>query len=542
LSTKDLLTLDHLPDIIESGVTSIKIEGRMKKPEYVASVVAKYREAIDRYYEQKPYVLSAAALKDLKKVFNREFTKGYLFGETNANITNISTPNHQGIEIGEVIRRSDEALYIRLSDDLHVGDGIRIRSVHEAGLTVTKMFVSGNAVEHATSGSIIMIYLDNRVSPKDKVLKTSDIQQTKDLVSTITSDARKVLIDGVFTARLGEKPELKVMTKGFEVTSIGDEPVEKAQKAPMTEDMIRKQLNKLGDTPFIFSHLELNCDEGLFINIKDLNEIRRKAVFLLGEKLTSEVDRVDLPMRYEHLRNPQPPYLGPAGIVAFVDNREAMEAALEAGCEEVIFQGSDRNLPDEVIPAFNRVVTSYPKDLPPKVFINENGGMMLPTNVIVGPYCNIVNTQALSLLARLGIREVYLSPEMSKARMKEMMNSLPEEKMTRVIAKNMHNDAKFCQMCHLHHYELIDRLGNALPIIGDSQCNMRILNPKRLNLIDYVGEMADMGIKKLAMIFTTESKEEIMEAIKAFTKALAKEKTDFRDVNDTYGHYLKGIE
>jgi collagenase-like PrtC family protease len=111
-----------------------------------------------------------------------------------------------------------------------------------------------------------------------------------------------------------------------------------------------------------------------------------------------------------------------------------------------------------------------------------------------------------------------------------------------VIAKNMHNDAKFCRMCHLHRYVLIDRLGNALPVIGDSECNMRILNPKRLNLIDHVLKIVDMGIRKLAMVFTTETKDEIVEAVRAYKMALAKEKPVFRGIQDTYGHYLKGIE
>ena len=112
LSTKDLMTLEHIEELIESGIDSLKIEGRMKRPEYVYQVVSLYRKAIDSYINTGKTNLTEEDIKEMKKLFNREFTSGYLFKEKY--IINGKRPNHQGIEIGEVVDYKNGYIYIKL--------------------------------------------------------------------------------------------------------------------------------------------------------------------------------------------------------------------------------------------------------------------------------------------------------------------------------------------------------------------------------------------------------------------------------------------
>ena len=114
LSMKDLMTLENIPELIENNVASLKIEGRMKSPEYVYTIVKHYRDAIDKYYNKQKYVLNNKSLNEIKVVFNREFTKGYLFKEKNSLIVNKKSVNHQGIEIGRIEKINHKDIFIKL--------------------------------------------------------------------------------------------------------------------------------------------------------------------------------------------------------------------------------------------------------------------------------------------------------------------------------------------------------------------------------------------------------------------------------------------
>ena len=122
LSTKELCTVSHIKEILELGVDSLKIEGRMKSPEYVGYVTKVYRRLIDDYYLGKEPKISKDELINLYKLFNREFTSGYLFDD---DIYNTKTPNHLGYPLGKVIKVNNEKIHIKLSDDLYQEDGIR---------------------------------------------------------------------------------------------------------------------------------------------------------------------------------------------------------------------------------------------------------------------------------------------------------------------------------------------------------------------------------------------------------------------------------
>ena len=133
LSTKELNTSKKINEILDSNITSLKIEGRMKSPEYVGFITNYYRKLIDG----KP--INKLDEKKLKLLFNRDFTEGYLFHNEGKNIMNIKTSNHQGIEIGKVVRKDKNNIFIKLIKDLSLNDGIRVCGKEDVGFTVIQM-------------------------------------------------------------------------------------------------------------------------------------------------------------------------------------------------------------------------------------------------------------------------------------------------------------------------------------------------------------------------------------------------------------------
>ena len=156
LSTKDLNTLEYVGDLIDSGVSSLKIEGRMKSKEYVYMVVSLYRHAIDSYYERGKVEVNKSDLIKLKKIFNRKYTKGFIMNTKNNDLINDYRPNHQGVEIGEVISYSNNIAKIKLFDTLTIGSGLRVVGNPDVGISVNDFYIKNKLVKEAHKGEIFV--------------------------------------------------------------------------------------------------------------------------------------------------------------------------------------------------------------------------------------------------------------------------------------------------------------------------------------------------------------------------------------------------
>ena len=272
LSTKEINTLDHIKELMESDITSFKIEGRMKSPSYVGYVTRMFRILIDKYYKNEELKLSNEEILNLKKLFNRDFSDGYLFNSRD--VMNIKTPNHQGIEIGRVIDSNKDKIKIKLTDDLNQNDGIRFKSI-DKGMIVNRLYNTSNLLVNSISKGNICI-LDNKFNVRnaDIVLKTIDSK----LISSLEHiEEKRIEIDMKVKCFIGTKIELTITDGINNVTSIGD-IVESAINREISNEDIIKQLSKLGNTPFKLRNIDIVKDDNIFINLKALNEIRRDAV------------------------------------------------------------------------------------------------------------------------------------------------------------------------------------------------------------------------------------------------------------------------
>ncbi len=285
LSPKDLWTVDHVAELIEAGISSFKIEGRMKRPEYVAEIVRVYRKAIDDYFDKKYAVVSDEDKQSILKLFNRKMTTGHLFQQTGYNLLNPVRPNHMGIPLGRVLKVSKGRIQIQLSHDLNQNDGVRILSKPEdMGLLAGKIVQHGRLVNAAKAGDIIELETTLKITCRkdDEVVLTTDRLQCETIERRIQNE-RQFPVSLYFNAAV-DQPACLMMSDGVHTVSVlSEEIVQRAQKAPVSEEKIRTQLSKLNDSIYYMETFEKSGDDEIFMSLKTLNQMRRDAVEALNE-------------------------------------------------------------------------------------------------------------------------------------------------------------------------------------------------------------------------------------------------------------------
>ena len=468
LSTKDLNTLDNIDKLIDIGVSSLKIEGRMKRPEYVYLVTSIYRRAIDNYKKYGKTNITDKDIKELKKMFNREFTKGFLFNENNDNFVNTYRPNHIGIEIGKVIEQSNNKIKIKLKDEININDGIRIIGENDTGTIVTSMYKNNNRVECASSGDIVTIPFKDKVNINDIVVKTTDYKQLKDLEYKINID-KKINIKGKCTLKIGEPIKLSVTDYKNEVELTSDYIVEEAKKTETTIDRIKEQLNKLGDTIYTFDNLDIECDSNIFVPINKLNELRRLVMHTLDEKRLYKtnyikekydiyVDNFEKTYKKSVLISSYEDYLKikEKYDIIYVDNNDLFDKLNDSKCVLKI----PRVL--EHLPNYNQ-----------ELLVGELGSIYKYKNVDTDFSLNVLNSYSVAFLHSIGVNKITLSHELNYRQTKTLVDSYTsryKKHPNLEVIVSGYEEAMICKYNMLKKYNkdtgyLIDRFNNKYKIV-----------------------------------------------------------------------------
>ncbi|MBQ1228512.1 MAG: U32 family peptidase, partial [Firmicutes bacterium] len=404
LSTKDLNTIEHIEDL--KAADSLKIEGRMKEPAYVANVVAKYRAALDG-------TATAEDKEGLNRTFNRTYTEGYLFGEDHGNITNVSRPNNFGFEIGRITGQYKGMYEITLKKVLNQNDIIRIdHGGEDVNLSVVKLYDrEGNLINKADS--VCYIKIKETLTKGDVVYKTKDYLYYKAIEETLDREFRRFDLSMKVYAYPGAKLVVDAEGLGQQVMYESEELLEEAKSNPTNFDQVNKQMAKLGDTIFTLKSLEFE-EYNAFIPVKMLNNARREIVEkLYAARIASEERRIRTPDVKAPITFDQPaPY-----ITASVTTKEQYEACRKAGIREIYF--------DNIV---RRNQNNY-KDMEGKLLIGGYGGVYRyrGTNPFVTDYSfNVVNSAACYELHRLGAERVTLSYELNRTQIGDMIDAYYE--------------------------------------------------------------------------------------------------------------------
>ena len=532
LSTKDLNTIDYIDELKE--IDSLKIEGRMKEPAYVANVVSQYRAALDGK-------ASASNKDNLKKTFNRTFTKGYLFHEDPKDLTNIKRPNNFGYEIGKVTGYRSGMYEITLSQRLNQNDIIRIDHDNEdVNLSVVKLYDrDGNLINKADK--VCYIKIKEKLSSGDVVYKTKDYLFYKDLEDNLEKEFRRFRLDLKVYAYPDSKLVIDAEGLGCSYLYESEEILGEAINNPTTREQVVKQLSRLNDTVFTLGDVEFE-EYNAFIPVKMLNNARREIVQgLYDAKISSKERGTQEPEAKEKIAfAPQKPY-----ITASVTTKEQYDACVSCGIKEVYFDNIIRR---------NQITYDEREG---ELLIGGYGGIYYyrNRNPFVTDYSlNVVNSTSCRQLYRLGAKRVTLSYELNKKQIGELIDAYYEDNdgypalEMIVYGRAPLLFTKYCPLkkmgqcgiCKTKSYEIKDEYGT-FPIISHSDCTTTILNGKILNLLDEMPAIS--GVEAFRLNFTIESPEEVVKVVKTAQGKLDGKISQslFNQETDTRGHFNKEI-
>ena len=342
LSLKDICTLELIPEMIESGIYSFKIEGRMKKPEYAAAVAFQYRKYADlylKYYEECPAGEDPAAYamkkyrvceedrQMLLDLYNRGgFHTGYYHTQNGREMVSLNRPNHAGVPAVKVLAKKGRNVTAKALTDLYPQDIIELPM--RKGREKADNYTCKDAVRKGMNVQI-PVFADTPFKRDEIWMRTRNSALIERLHEEFVNGKIKERICGTFRLYPQEAATLTVKCRDAEITVTG----EKAQEAlsqPMSRERIEKQLRKTGNTEFEFSFLKVEIGEKVFLPMQSLNELRREALETLekvicekyrrsGEVKDPEEDKTELSMEEEVL----------SGWTASVRTAEQMEVILE---------------------------------------------------------------------------------------------------------------------------------------------------------------------------------------------------------------------
>lgn len=533
LSPKDLSTIEILKEI--PNVASLKIEGRMKSPEYVATVIGTYR----KYLDEIETPVSEEDKQNLLQIFNRGgFSKAFLHKKTGRDTMCYEKPKHWGTYVGKVLSY-DGKRYITLDDvsKINIGDGIEVwNNSNNSPSTIVSEIIKNKVGR-----------IHGNINVGDKIYKTLD--------KTLNQKARESFSRGFVrksdvTLELSilKDKQITVKINDFEYTS--DIIPEESQNQPLNEEKIKTQFFKTGNTPFEVKEIKLTLDDGLFMPVSKLNEIRRNSFEEYEKNLIANMKKevnsqqLEKIVSYKASSNKEvsvffnilrEEYLNLKNVDNFyftfkdaLKNIELIEK----------FEGKKYILLPSITKAnYARLIKDNISNLASKVdgFVLSNIGQLqslqnIDTKLIANYTFNTFNSFAIDKLKELGFKKVILSPELAKFQINELGSELKREiiaygntcVMTSeycpigAIAGKFTSNNKCtmpCKTCYNtklpDKYYLRDRLGLDFRVLPDSiDCQSRIFNAKTTSI-----ETSDISVDSIRLDIIDEPLAEVQKII-----------------------------
>ena len=585
LSPKDLNSIEEIDKVIDAGVHSLKIEGRMKRPEYVATVIDGYRKTIDEYLATNKMNVSDETINDLYTIFNRKFTKGLLLGDVGADMMNSQLPNNQGLYVGTVVDYNKKAkrLKIKLANTLKKGDGINL-----GGGTIGRIIKNGNIETIGYKGETIELDFVGEARKGQIVFKTSDSELMDRVQATFTQDKELVknIIDAKVTIKLGQKPILTLMDKkNNEATIEGDKIVEEAMKVALSKEKVDTQLRKLGNTPYELDSLEIELDDNVSLPISLLNQMRRDCIELLNKERVSIKNRRYKnktvkynPVKYNRNQKQE--------ISVKVKNLEQLESALECNIDKIYYEETS------TIDKAMSLAMKYNKKViysAPRIIRNKEYNQLAKANnagvesVQVGNYgsidyfkgkelnidyyLNSFNSETINYYKEIGADTLCISQELNINEIKETIKytdiniesvvygytplMITEYCPMGVIVRDCKKDKRVAK-CKESIYALRNTKGDEFRVSQDIFCRSTIYNSNVTCMLDNLEEITKCGIDVFRLDFTHEDKDMVKDVIEAHLEVinngyrLGSKSTKLYDYLDNKGttsaHYYKGVE
>lgn len=585
LSPKDLCSIENIEKILDTGVKSLKIEGRMKRPEYVAVVTSRYRKAIDNYINNKITTDKKTLKEDLEAIFNRKFTSGYLMSKNGSDIINLDKPNNVGVKVGEVLsfNLKKNKLKIKLSGKLLKGDGINL-----GGGNIGRIIKDGEILDRGVAGDIVEIDFIKNIKPKTPVYKTSDKQ--------LVDNANKSFKEGIENKKINLKCEIfikvgyKIKFNLENIEIFSDEIIEKANNKEAEIDKIIERLSKTGGTPYNFIFNNIFVDKNAFIPVSVLNNLRRKAIEKYEEyRLDFSAKRIIYPYdNYSYLKGEK---VFNGKITLKVHNNSQLDTILEnPNISEFVKEiyTEDFTLLEKYYSKFKtlginiiysalgvirneeyyvleKYLSKINSDIFNKVQISTWGSKNFFKSKFgtkkfnIDTYFNIYNSYSLKFFEKyFDAEDITISQEINKFEIKNLLDKSKERNSnvdmiiyghTRsmlteycamgVLTKDCHKDRR-CSECARSDYILKDNENREFRLFQDIFCRTEIRNHLTLDLRENIKEIFELGIDRVRLDFTYENSDMVYSILKECINFLKYQKI-IKNSSAFKGHYVNSV-
>ena len=578
LSTKDLMLLDDLAALQEAGVCSIKLEGRMKRAEYVAAVTTAYRQALDALEAKTPYHPDEKTLQDLRQVFNRGgFTKGYVRGQNHAKLMSWEKPSHQGVRMGVIERVQGSLARMHPELDLNDGDGLQLRGHEDTD------FVYSGKDTVAGMEAVLRLPESCRARRGDAVYRLTDARQMKELRRRIDGECDPIEVDAVLRMIPDEKAELTVSdSDGHTACAWSEEPVEKAESRPIDADTARSRIAKMGGTPYLLRGFDL-IGNG-FLPVGQLNALRRKALAdLRMERIARPERRILPPFKDEtEIKSTE----GERKLIVCSENVKEAAKLLDDGADVFLWRLSSiiiEDLAEQLsLCTAERVAVELPavtyteqlEEL--HAFITEHQSRFLavtvnnigqlahpwPCEVWGGQGLNMMNSESAAFYERLGVSRRMISCESTAAEMRDAAQSGGEYitmaygrvqlmLLSHCPNRTMRGDGQTdnqCSACDRKGAKpgvYTDRMGYRFPlrrIRTDKGCLLRLYNSVPTDMAKNSRILAKLPYS-LQLDFTDETSDVQHEIVQSYRLLMDEGSlTHTPAASSTSGHLTRGVE
>lgn len=570
LSPKDMCTIEDVNEVINTGTYSLKIEGRMKRAEYVAGVVDNYRKAVDKALFNSKYD-SQAGKRQLLQLFNRSgFTKAFLQKDTGKDMMSYNSPKNAGVPLGKVDNNGE----VILQEDIKLGDGVRYR---DKGFTLSKILLNGKEVKEGKRGDKVKVFpIDYKKG--DELFKSLNKELFNELEGYLKPFYKKISLEAKVNFEIDKPFSLEVTYNGKDYKFLG-ESVQKAEKRPLDKERIEEALKKSGDVPFKFDRVIFESFEDGFLRVSDLNNLRRDALESIAKSISKSYRR-----RRPAKENHKESVINKENIKEIFSciTREQAEALIECGAKDIAFDLFSRELgalrakdlielsqryrdnirfyvktSTIVKEEFRSVCETINKVKPYiKGIVSSNVGII---NVfkdqlyIIGDYkLNIMNSESLKFYQK-DIALPTLSLELNRGEIKALAKKAKGNMAMIVYGKPELMISEYCPIgstfggkdsekkcniaCAKDRFTLIDRVNERLRVMTDLYCRSYILNPVPLNLFDEIDSIKEFGVTSLRFDFRDEGYEEVKNIYNIY-----KNKFKFDSKDYTKGQFRRGIE
>lgn len=572
LSPADLCLIEYLPEIAATGVSSLKIEGRMKRAEYVAVVTKAYREVLDQLAIDPDFRPDKAVIDRLLRIFNRNFTSGYFIPGPTPFLSS-SRPNNRGTYVGRVVDQ-DENLrtMIKITAPVSLGDGLTVwvGQGRAPAAIVKEILVSGRKVAEAEAGETIQVRLDGRVFPHDRVFKTHDQKLLAEAQASIKQErAGKIPVDAEVYLSPGQKMRLALDDRrGNRVEVETRNLAQPTEQYPLDAALLRQKIARLGNTDFELANLIVHGDTHLLIPFSDINDARRRAADMLTAKMLlshcpPDLDEDSFRVAKQIYLQPvqKHPRCYPPSLSVLVSGLGQAKAALEGGADRVYLameargvrgyevmrwpQGSGRGTDmDKLVPLMPRIHKSGDKHAYRAAELSGFRSLMVSSwadldwalaseKTVYGDYSlNIFNRYTLEYLLEMGVNGACLSPELNF----EQLESFPDLAGAELLVHGelILMESEYCLLggagaagrqkcmapCQKDQYYLRDSKGFDFPLETDADCRFYLFNSRTLCMMEDLERIISLGPSSIRIEARRLGEDQVRQTVRLYRLAL----------------------